>query len=203
MPSPTLKNSSSGSKAKTRPIFVADFETTTDPEDCRVWGWGIVEVSRTAELADVLVGTTIDLFLGQLCEIDSVVYFHNLAFDGSFILDYILRHGYVHVDEYPRKGEFESLISNTGKFYSVKVRWRQGGSTEFRDSLKKLPMSVSYVAKSFKLPMSKLEIDYHAYRSPGHVLTDEEREYIASDVVIVARALALQLDQGKDQGSDG
>lgn len=195
---PTLNRCSPGSKekGKSREIFVADFETTTTPDDCRVWGWGIVPVREDVTPADVEMGSTIDLFVRHLCRQDTIVYFHNLAFDGSFILDHILRHDYVYVEEYPKRGEFECLISNTGKFYSIKVKWKSGGSTEFRDSLKKLPMSVRGIAKAFKLPLSKLEIDYDAPRSPTHRLTDEERDYIAADVVIVARALALSLNQG-------
>lgn len=26
--------------------FTADFETTTDPKDCRVWAWGVCEVGN-------------------------------------------------------------------------------------------------------------------------------------------------------------
>ena len=30
---------------KTKEIWACDFETTTDPEDCRVWAWGASFVS--------------------------------------------------------------------------------------------------------------------------------------------------------------
>jgi hypothetical protein len=49
---------------------------------------------------------------------------------------------------------------------------------------------------AFELPISKLEIDYKAYREPGHILTQEEIDYIRNDVSIVAQALSIQNKQG-------
>ena len=182
------------------PVYVADFETTTDPNDCRVWGWGMCEVSLDAEAEDVEVGGNIDSFFARIESSNSVVWFHNLRFDGRFILDRILREGYEHVGDYARVGEFQTLISHDNNFYSITVRWRAGGRTEFRDSLKKFPgMSVDRISKTFNLPMHKLSIDYKAYRAPDHEPTEHEREYIAADVAIVARALALQLNQGMNK----
>lgn len=185
-----------------RSTWVSDFETTTDPDDCRVWAWAVCNVD---DHDDVEIGNSIDGFISWCSSRNSVVYFHNLAFDGSFILDYILRDGFVHVDGKPRSGDFTTLISDTGKFYSITVRWYNGNLTEFRDSIKKLPMSVSNVAKAFDLEETKGEIDYHATRPVGHKLTDEEKDYIIADVQIIAKALAIQLNQGMKKltvGSD-
>lgn len=33
---------------KTKEIWACDFETTTDPEDCRVWAWGASFVSDSS-----------------------------------------------------------------------------------------------------------------------------------------------------------
>ena len=50
-------------------------------------------------------------------------------------------------------------------------------------------MSVKDIAKTFNLPISKLEIDYNQFREEGHILTEIERDYIKNDVKIVAMAL--------------
>jgi hypothetical protein len=92
-----------------------------------------------------------------------------------------------------------------GAFYSITVAWKNGTRTEFRDSLKKLPYSVSAIAKAFKQPEAKGTLDYKAYRPVGHIPTAEERAYIAADVLIVARALKSQFNQGMTKltvGSD-
>ena len=185
--------------------YVADFETTTDPDDCRVWAYGLADIEKSDTLWDVEIGTTIHRFCDRMAEENSVCYFHNLKFDGEFILDYLFRHGYAHVKERPRPGQFSTLISNMGAWYSMTVAWKNGTKTEFRDSLKKLPMSVAAIGKAFKQPDQKGELDYHAYRAPDHIATAAERAYIAADVLIVAKALKLQFAEGMTKltvGSD-
>ena len=179
--------------------MVADFETTTDAADCRVWAWGLVDIDDPELVVDM--DNTIESFCDHLSLIEnSIVYFHNLAFDGMFVIDFLLRNGYKYLlDGRLMKYEFETVISNMGKFYSITVRWGTGNRTEFRDSLKKLPMTVARIAKAFKLPMKKGEIDYHEYRPVGHVITDVEADYLARDLRIVALALKQQLDQGMNR----
>ena len=172
---------------------VADFETTTDPEDCRVWAWASIAVD---DLDDYRCGTDIDSFMDYLDDSPTVTYFHNLAFDGTFITDWLLRHDVKWVPDSPGKGEFTTLISNMGKWYSLTYVSEAGTRTEFRDSLKKLPLSVANIAKAFNLEDQKLEIDYNAPRPIGHELTDEEQKYLRNDVAIVAQALRLQFNTG-------
>src|SRR5699024_11284871 len=102
------------SSGQNRSTWVSDFETTTDPDDCRVWAWAVCNVD---DYDHIEIGNSIESFISWCSGRNSVVYFHNLAFDGSFILDYILRDGFVHVDGRPRSGAFSTLISDTGKFY--------------------------------------------------------------------------------------
>lgn len=181
---------------KRRPNYVADFETTTDPADCRVWAYGLADVDTAESVWDVEIGTTIERFCNRVSEESCVVYFHNLKFDSGFILDHLFREGYRWVPDNPGRGTFTTLISNMGAFYSVTVHWRNGQRTEFRDSLKKLPFSVATVAKAFNQPEQKGELDYHAYRAPDHIATAAERAYIAADVLIIARALRTQFSEG-------
>lgn len=179
-----------------RPSYVADFETTTDPADCRVWAYGMANIDTADSLWDVEIGPSIHRFFDRVSEENCVVYFHNLKFDGEFILYELFQQGYRHTDGNPGRGQFSTLISNMGAYYSMTVCWRNGKRTEFRDSLKKLPMAVAVVAKAFKQPEQKGELDYHAYRAPGHIATAQERAYIAADVLIIARALKTQFSEG-------
>lgn len=161
-----------------------------------MWGWGLANIEKTEVLEDVEVGTDMDSFSDRIASINSIVYFHNFAFDGAFIVDYLLRAGFRYVPEHPRAGEFSTLISNMGAWYSMTVKWENGKKTEFRDSLKKLPMPVKRVAESFNLPVAKGEIDYRADRPVGHVITEEEAHYIRLDVFIIAQALKVQFASG-------
>jgi hypothetical protein len=185
---------------------MADFETTTDPDDCRVWAWGIAPVFKAETMWDVYTGTDIESFFDFLADMNRVVYFHNLAFDGAFIMDALFRLGFKHVsDRRLHPLEFTTLISDRSVVYSITVKWKSGQTTEFRDSYKKLPMTVERMAKAFQLPMHKGEIDYDAPRPVGHRLTMDERSYLCRDVLIVAKSLRFQLEAGMKKltvGSD-
>lgn len=185
-------------RTRNKPDYEADFETTTDPKDCRVWGWGIADVNSANTIDDVEYGPDIVSFIDWISTHDSTCYFHNLKFDGSFILDYLFNHGYKHVpgDARISSGTFKTLISDMGKFYSITVAWYNGTRTEFRDSYKKIPLSVKRVAKAFNLAESKGEIDYDAPRPVGYQMTPEEREYLGTDVLIAAKAMREVLDAG-------
>lgn len=188
-----------------RSIWASDFETTTKVEDCRVWGWGLANVDKAIDTTDVEIGTDLDSYIERVSRSNSIVYFHNLKFDGHFILDWLFRHHFVWAPSRLVKGEFSTLISNMGMFYTITVAWKNGKKTEFRDSMKKLPYSVSVVAEAFGLPEAKGEIDYYTERPVGHKVTAEEAEYIALDVLIVAKALKVQFDEGMTRltvGSD-
>ena len=174
------------------PSFCADFETTTVEDDCRVWSWGIIQVGKLRNYVD---GTTLDGFMSHIAERAAHIYFHNLAFDGTFILDWLLKHGYKWVKENPGVKEFTSLISRMGKYYSITVIFETGYRVEFRDSFKKLPMSVDAIAKAFNLHDQKLEIDYEKFRPIGYIPTEQEKRYQRNDVAIVAQALEMQFKE--------
>lgn len=162
-----------------------------------MWAWGFVPVD-TPSYDAVEYGNSIDSFIERVARQNAICYFHNLRFDGAFILDWLFRNGYSHIqgkDLYEPK-TFKTLISAMGKFYSITVRWENGFSCEFRDSLKKLPMGVRRIAKSFDLEMSKGELDYEAYRAPGHELTEEELDYLKRDVSIIATAMKEVIANG-------
>lgn len=178
-------------------MYVADFETTTDPNDCRVWAWAVCEIGNDE---NITIGNDLDGFMEFMRTNPTDYWFHNLKFDGEFIISWLFDHDYYHNSEnYNLNHSFRTLISNTGQFYSMDICFEKLGKKKqivahLKDSLKKLPMSVEAVAKSFNLSLQKLEIDYDEYRAPGHVLTEQERDYITNDVVIIAKALEIQFN---------
>lgn len=175
--------------------FVADFETTVTPEDCRVWLWGICSVANPDEWE---YGISIQSFMERIANKPKThIYFHNLAFDGAFILDWLLNNGYEHNQRRAIKPKtFSTLISKMAKFYSITIMFENGSRVELRCSLKKLPMSVSNVAKAFKLDEGKGEIDYAKPRAIGYMPDDEELDYLRRDLQIIAKALHTQFIAG-------
>lgn len=192
---------------------VADFETTTDPNGARVWAACVVDIP-TAQVLHI--GNSIEGFFDWLKDKNTLCYFHNLKFDGCWIINYLLRNGYEWRPTPPpgepaphEPGTFETLIVDTGAFYQITVyfesRNKQWKKVVFQDSLKKLPFKVSQIAKAFDLKDHKLHIDYDAPREPGHELTPEEEAYVVNDCRIVAQALNIQFEKELEKmtiGSD-
>ena len=184
----------------TKTTWSCDFETTTDPLDCRTWVWGKCEIGNETNFD---YGTNFDDFMSWCMTGNKELYFHNLKFDGSFIANWLLSNGYKWVNKPTQVGEFSTLISKHGSWYSLEIVTKITGKkkkviqkTVIYDSLKKLPYSASYIAKSFMLPMLKGEIDYHKPRPIGYVPTVKEIDYLRNDVQIIALALEKQFQSG-------
>lgn len=182
--------------------YTADFETTTDADDCRVWAYAVCNID---DPSDFQYGETFEQFI-DFCshpKINYTLYFHNLKFDGAFIISWLLQNGFDYISDKKerRDNTFTTLITDMGQFYSIEIYFRVRGNNvnkvKILDSLKIFPnFSVERVAEGFALPIRKLEIDYKMKRPIGHKLTEEEVAYIRNDVEIMARALKIMFDQG-------
>ena len=191
--------------------FTADFETATWlPNETYVWAWAICEIGNPD---NIIIDNNIESFM-EFCKKNpnSTLYFHNLKFDGEFIIHYLFNHGFVHIKDRKEKrnNTFTTLISDMGLFYSMEIYFEVKGKKTKKvtiiDSLKILNMSVEQVAKSFGLPISKLELDYDTPREIGYELKDYEKDYITNDVKIMALALDVLFKQGLESmtaGSNG
>lgn len=180
--------------------FTADFETTTDEEDCRVWAYALCEVGN---IDNFIYGNNIEDFI-NFCsnkKENYQLYFHNLRFDGEYIFNYLLNNGYeVIKDKKERRDKtFTCLISDMGQFYSIEIYFhvtkKHTNKVTIFDSMKILNFSVDKIAKDFNLPIRKLELDYKEKREKGHELTEHEIEYIRNDVEIMARALEFMFNE--------
>ena len=185
-----------------RRCFSADFETTTDVNDCRVWAYATCNID---DPSDFKYGNSMEEFM-KFCadpKINYKLWFHNLKFDGSFIIDWLLNNGFTHIKDRKEKRNktFTTLITNLGQFYNIVIYFKVNGhhtnKVEILDSLKIFPnFSVESVAEGFDLSIRKLEIDYKEKREVGHKLTKEEVDYIRNDVEIMARALKEMFSRG-------
>lgn len=179
--------------------FTADFETATWLKDeSFVWAWALCEIGNVEKIE---IGNTIEGFFERIKkEKNPYIYFHNLKFDGEFILYYLMTHGYEYVEQQEKRtNTFSTLISDMGLFYQIEVYFEVGKKVKkvtFIDSLKIINQTVESMPKTFKIPENKLEIDYNKPREVGHELTIDEIAYIKNDVVIVAKALEYLFNMG-------
>lgn len=179
--------------------YVADFETTSDrfyKENgyTKVWLYAVCDSNAVMSS----LGYSIEEFFKDLYTkyIGKIIYFHNLKFDGQFILSYLLSNGYEYKEELKvRDGKgFTTLIGELGEFYCIKINFSKGRQVQIHDSLKIIPLKVSQIAIDFKLPILKEHIDYDNYD-----ITPEKIVYIQHDVKIVAMALKEVKEHGLDR----
>ena len=93
---------------------------------------------------------------------------------------------------------FKYAISEMGMWYSITVKIGKH-IIEFRDSLKLLPFSVKRIGESFKTKHRKLDMEYEGFRYAGCTITDEEKQYIANDILVVKEALEIMFKEGHNK----
>lgn len=189
-------------------ILVGDFETTVYEGQTftEVWASALVETGSE----DVKIFHSIDETWDYLLSLKRSlkVYYHNLKFDGTFWLDFLMKKTKLK-QAYSYDGEtyqwldqkdmpdysYKYTISYMGQWYSILIKFPRF-TIEIRDSLKLLPFSVKAIGKSFATKHKKLDMEYKGYRYAGCEITDEEKKYIANDVLVVKEALEIMFEQG-------
>lgn len=186
---------------KTALKWSADFETTTDKNDCRVWAYSLSNIENPEEFK---YGNSLDGFMEWCADPKKnyQLYFFNLKFDGAFIISWLLKHGFTRLTDRKERADktFTTLITDMGQFYCIEiyfeVKKHHVNKVKILDALKIFPnFSVERLAEGFGLSVSKLELNYHTKREVGHELTQDEINYIRNDVEIVAWALKAMFEK--------
>lgn len=173
-------------------IYAADLETNTHEDDVRVWAWGAMNIySKRFEY-----GSDIDSFIAYMFKNGGRYYFHNLKFDGVYILIWLLENGWEYTDDIkPGPKQFNAIIDNMGKYYQIKIPWKSHARRQeyitIRDSLKLIPFAIRDIAIKFKMDEIKGDIDYSKIRIPGEKIDPSDLRYLYLDVKILADALTM------------
>lgn len=193
--------------------YVADLETTVfeGQSYTEAWASALVPISAPNDETSVIINhslsETLDYLVSQ--KENAILYYHNLKFDGQFWLSFLLNEKhFTQGIEYLspteicmkkpknlRNNEVVYSISNMGQWYTITFKYRSYTFT-FKDSLKLLPFSVRVIGKSFKTQHQKLDMEYKGYRYAGCEITDDEKRYIANDVLVVKEALQIMFKEG-------
>lgn len=191
---------------------MGDFETTVykGQVNTEVWASACVELFTEDVKIFHSIGEQFDYFKSLKQNI--IVYYHNLKFDGAFWLSYLMvdlgfKQAFEQLDaENPFKvrwlqekemlnNTFKYSVSDRGQWYTIIIKVG-GHFIEIRDSLKLLPFSVKRIGESFGTRHKKLDMEYTGFRYAGCEITDEEKQYIANDVLVVKEALEIMFNEG-------
>lgn len=191
--------------------LVGDFETTVFDGQLYTEVWASACVELYTE--DVKIFHSIEDTYNYLVSLNTnvCIYYHNLKFDGAFWLDYLITklqykqacckdetdiNKFAWIDRYNMQNKsFNYSISDMGQWYRITIK-DKGHIIEIRDSLKLLPFSVKKIGKSFGTKHKKLDMEYKGFRFAGCTITDEEKKYIANDVLVVKEALEIMFNEG-------
>lgn len=194
--------------------FSCDFETTVykGQTNTEVWASACVELFTEDVQIFHSIGETFEYF--KSLKSNLICYYHNLKFDGNFWLSYLLcdlkmkqaleKTGDGEYDvrfvqeKFMENGTFRYSISDMGQWYSITIKVNNY-IIEIRDSLKLIPFSVRQIGEDFKTKHKKLEMEYSGFRYAGCTITDEERKYIANDVLVVKEALEFMFNEGHNK----
>lgn len=191
--------------------YVCDFETITEKcmiennlKNTYVWAAGIMDIDSEKFISLQNIRQFFEFFSTK----NSKIYFHNLKFDGKFIIDFLLKNDYTFTivkngKKMVNKMEFTTCIDNMGSWYSIEILFenKKGNKKKLTilDSAKKIPLSVKKMAGAYGCHLEKGDIDYDSFRSEHHILTDEEYKYLFNDCYIVAHALKEHFNNGLDK----
>lgn len=192
--------------------WACDFETTVWTDDMikkagheqdTTEVWAAADVALYDKSENVTITHSIRDFLTRFLRMkgNNVLFFHNLSFDGSFIIDFLLREGYTHVtvkDTDMHTREFKTSISQMGQWYYIKIKWNHT-LLEIRNSLKLMPSSLANIGKSFGTKHQKLTMEYTGDRAAYCEISEEEQEYIKNDVLVLKEALEMMFDAGHNK----
>ena len=163
--------------------YVCDFETTSGEawlqKDgyVRVWAYACCTIEDNPKVTQL--GNNIHDFMKWLLKGNKQVYFHNLAYDGEYIISWLFKNKYHYVEDSRdmKINDFSALISDMGLFYTIDIKIAKNKHIKLYDSFKIIPLSVKEIAKAWKMDISKGDIDYELYRPIGWKITDKEKDY--------------------------
>lgn len=177
-------------------LLAADFETTTifeenlerDINNKKLVTWlnCFVDIRKCYDMQEYRISTSTEEFFNQVHKQieqqdnkDCIIYFHNLKFDGSYILNYFNE----------KEIEFDTFINDMGQWYSITYDYKDY-KIVIRDSLKILNFSIKQIGKDMLktvekgiTPLTEEKIPLDICYKKGYV------DYVIRDVEILAKAL--------------
>lgn len=181
--------------------YACDFETTVYPgqTETEVWLAGFI----SEDYKEKCIVTSLTQFMAAIQSLPerSVLWFHNLKFDGSFIIDWLERNGFNFAVQQLKDGSYRLLknsemtnysykafISSRGVWYNIVIKFR-GKVITIKDSLKLLPYSLEQITKDFDTKHKKLKMEYVGRRRANGTVTAEEMEYFEHDLYALMEGL--------------
>lgn len=161
-------------------LYGSDFETNI-PKDGKVnvWLWSIVRASDLTYIC----GESIEEWYNEIMKLTGIVCFHNLKFDGQFIMDYLIR------NNIPFDREHTIIDAEMHIPYRIALK----EDLFIQDTMRVHNGKLEKVAESYGIDGKSKPADFTKYHEYGSA-TDEEIEYVIQDSRIVAQILKMDCE---------
>ena len=179
--------------AKIHNWLFADFETT-GPKYFALHNYTKVYLAGLQDpLGNFWYYSDISTFWQRLQDItvNTIVYFHNLAFDITFLEYFWTKNQISYIKKLNGTGRIiYAEVRIKHKTYKRKRLVEETVTLQFRDSLLLLNGSLDALAKSFKLDL-KIAKDVHFYDRETYEITQDEITYLKRDVDILRQLILI------------
>lgn len=195
-------------------MFVADFETcdsdelsesvikNDDGEDeqvyqQRVWLGGF----KNLETMRSTYHNSLDGFMSDILSRgdnqNKEIGFHNLKFDGTFIVPWLLNNGYESTIDKPGAKEFSVLVTDRNDWYAITIQVTKRRRVRLWDTAKLFPAKLEYLPQIYFTPTQKVQEPqsfYEEKRPIGHQATERELRYFENDLQVLAETLNAHIE---------
>src|SRR5690606_19515086 len=123
--------------------------------------------------------------------------FHNLKYDGSYILPWLFTNGYEVTHNKPQAKQFSVLVDDRNAWYSITIQVTKRRKVTIWDSLKLFPTALEYLPDIYTTPTKKVreDKDWYEMKRPLDYQPDErDLRYFENDLQVPAEVLNKHIE---------
>jgi hypothetical protein len=191
-------------------MFVADLETCDSDKlykvdettgikiyNQKVWLAGFKNLATMKSQYFYNLDDFMEAVLARGDNVNTEYAIHNLKYDGSYLVPWLLKHGYTCAEGRPQPKEFSILVDERNAWYTINVQVTKRRRVLFWDSVKLFPTQLEYLHEVYSTPTKKIHEDkefYEAVRPEGYIANAREMEYFENDLQVPAEALNKHIE---------
>lgn len=185
-------------------MFVADFETCDadtlykdDIYNQRVWLAGYKNLSTLESTYFHSIDEFMLDILARKDNMNSEYAIHNLKFDGSYIVPWLLTNNYQVSLGKPEPKQFSILVDDKNNWYSITIQVTKRRKVLIWDSIKLFPCGLEYLPQIYSTPTHKIKEDsefYTTVRPVGYIPNQRELSYFENDLQVPAETLNKHIE---------
>lgn len=201
---------SRGKTTQLHNMFVADFETTDSDiydhthkktgqniYEQRVWLAGYKNLETMQSTYFYSLDDFMSDILSRKNNSNREYGFHNLKFDGSYIIPWLFDNGYTFSFDKPKPKEFTVLVDHMNNWYNITIQPTTKRKITLWDTAKLFPMPLEYLPNVYHTPTKKVKEDsdfYTKHRPIDYVPDDRDMYYFENDLQVPAEVLNKHIE---------